>query len=78
MIDKDKIPETAKNLLKIIKEGNIQIITFLKETKPLSEAIAYKNSQEDVMLNEILKSKEFDNFLQGQLERKTTIQSTLF
>ncbi len=78
MNDKEQNSKTAKKALETLKAEKLQFLVFMKPKSPAWEMSQFKNSPEDTMLADILKSKEFFNFLDGQLKSKLQVQETLF
>ncbi len=78
MTDKDQNSKTAKKVLETLKAEKLQFLVFMKPKVATWEMQQFKNSPEDAMLADILKSKEFFNFLDGQLKSKLQVQETLF
>ena len=70
--------KTARKALEILKAEKLQFIPFMKDKVAVWEMQQFKNSAEDTMIAEILKSKEFFNFLEGQLKSKISVQQSLF
>ena len=78
MIDKGQVSASAKKTLELLRNEKLQFLTFMKSNVPVWEMSAFKNSNEDKLLAEILTGSEFRKFLEAQLKSKIIIQESLF
>jgi hypothetical protein len=75
-LDKEDKAKASQKVLERLKNGNISFDIKLKNV-PESEKMLFKTSKQQALLESIIQSKDFQDFIENKLKSNLIVQQTL-